>query len=527
MDQPFGSAASPSAPPASPEAFPSDARANRGGGMGWWKRLWRGLQRHREADLEATLHRLIYHLRQWEERPRPAPPILFAAGWSMATLMDFGVRDAAWQVGRWLQSQQQPDGTVSESRAPEPVFWATAAAARGWLSALPDLPEFQASAQAACQALRRWITDEGRVLPPRGRDWNYEPESLWHDPPDLTPLLLAGRRWPDTDWTSAGIRAVEYWLLHGQRRHPAERSSSWVRRARLYSEWGRRNEAGQALQEVEKRQTSSGAIPERPGEATVLTTTVLEAAGLWFQYLRPEYGKAALRCAERLRLSSGGFPPRLAGEKGGDREEEPLAAKLFLDAVQAETRCEYQLQLRGTGEDPLDPDDPRLQLVARFAQGFAEGAVIADLGCGTGRYLRILAARYPHLQWTGIDFIAEALHRVPHGIRTIEGSLLRIPVPERSFHGGFCVDALSHSLLPRQAICEICRVLRPGGRLLIIEPTALSQSTGGKRQQALSADALAQWLQPHCAKLTFGELTVHQGMMKRTAYVTVFAERKN
>ncbi|MGQ9607577.1 MAG: class I SAM-dependent methyltransferase [Thermogutta sp.] len=494
--------------------------------MSWWKRIWGGLVGHPPATLEATLDRLVSHLRQWEERARPGPPILFAAGWSMATLMNFGVRDAAWTVGRWLQSLQQADGTLTESRAPEPVFLATAAAARGWLSALPDLPEFESPAQAACQALRRWITDEGRVLPPRGRDWNYEPESLWHDPPDLTPLLLAGRRWPDTDWTSAGIRAVEYWLSHGHRRHPAERSSSLIRRARLYSEWSRRNEAGQTLQEVESRQTASGAIPERPGEANVLTATVLEAAGLWFQYLRPEYGDAALRFAERRRLPSGGFPRHLAGENAGDREEDPLAAKLFLDAVQAEVRCEYQLQLRGTGEESLDSEDPRLQLVARFAQPFAEGAVIADLGCGTGRYLRILAPRFPHLHWTGIDFIPEALHRLPHGIRAVEGSLLRIPLPERSFHGGFCVDALSHSLLPRHAIAEICRVIRPGGRILIIEPTALPQGSGGKRQQPLSADALAEWLKPYCANLTFGELTVHQGMMKRTAYLSAFAERK-
>lgn len=526
MDQPLQRAASPDMSPTPGEPSRNDEPAKKGGGSAWWKRLWSGLLGRPPATLESTLERLVHHLRQWEERARPAPPLLFAAGWSMATLMDFGVRDAAWQVGRWLQSMQQSDATLSESRAPEPVFRATAAAVRGWLSALPDLPEFEASAQAACQALRRWITDEGRVLPPRGRDWNYEPESLWLDPPDLTPLLLAGRRWPDTDWTSVGIRAVEYWLAHGHRRHPAERSSSLVRRARLYSEWGRRNEAGQALQEVEKRQAASGAIPERPGEANVLTATVLEAAGLWFQYLRPEYGEAALRFAERRRLPSGGFPRYLAGENGGDREEDALAAKFFLDAVQAEVRCEYQLQLRGMGEEPLDPEDPRLQLASRFAQAFAEGAALADLGCGTGRYLRILAARYPHLQWTGIDFIPEALHRLPHGIRAVEGSLLRIPLPERSFHGGFCVDALSHSLLPRNAIAEICRVIRPGGRILIIEPTALPQGTGGKRQQALSADALTEWLRPHCSRLTCSELTVHQGLMKRTVYVSVFAERK-
>ncbi len=501
-------------------AVPSSQR------IGLWKRFWHGLWPRREVGVEATLDRLVYHLRQWEDRIRPNPPLLLSAGWSMVTLMNFGARDAAWQVGRWLQSQQQPDGTLTESRAPEAVFWATAAAARGWLSALPDLPEFESSAQAACQSLRRWITDDGRVLPPRGRDWNYEPHSLWHDPPDLTPLLLAGRRWPDTDWTSASIRAVEYWLSHEQRRHAAATASSWVRRARLYSEWGRRNEVGQALQELENRQSGSGAVPERPNEPAVLTATVLEAAGLWFQYLRPEYGEAALRLAERHRLPHGGFPRYLAGERG-EREEEPLAAKLFLDAVLAEVRCEYQLQLRGTGEEPLDAEDPRLLLVARFAQNFTEGADIADLGCGTGRYLRILAARFPHLRWTGIDFIPEALHRIHQGIRTVEGSLLRIPLPARSFHGGFCVDALSHALLPRQAIAEICRVIRPGGRLLVIEPTTLPLGLAGKRQQPIRADALAEWLKPYCSKWTLGELTVHHGMMKRTTYVTAFAERKD
>jgi ubiquinone/menaquinone biosynthesis C-methylase UbiE len=107
------------------------------------------------------------------------------------------------------------------------------------------------------------------------------------------------------------------------------------------------------------------------------------------------------------------------------------------------------------------------------------GHVVLDVGCGTGTLLLAAAERLgPSGALHGIEPSTEmaaharhkaAAHRVP--LAVIAGSADRLPYPPASFDAVFCTLVLHH--LPRSmqagALREMRRVLRPGGRVVIVD----------------------------------------------------------
>lgn len=97
-----------------------------------------------------------------------------------------------------------------------------------------------------------------------------------------------------------------------------------------------------------------------------------------------------------------------------------------------------------------------------------------DLGCGSGRLLRPLAAKYPGIPWVGIDSslamltaLTQARPRLPNIAEWVgDGRGFGSLAPE--FDGGYSVQVFQH--LPPDAVrgylSEIARVLRPGGRFV-------------------------------------------------------------
>ena len=117
-----------------------------------------------------------------------------------------------------------------------------------------------------------------------------------------------------------------------------------------------------------------------------------------------------------------------------------------------------------------------------FGRGFAAAAllglvpdtwVIGDLGCGTGQLLPILSAAAGRV--IGIDASDEMLAAarlraaaLPN-VEVRRGSLEALPLDDASLDAAVMMLVLHHVPSPGRALAEAHRVLRPGGRLLVVD----------------------------------------------------------
>jgi ArsR family transcriptional regulator len=107
---------------------------------------------------------------------------------------------------------------------------------------------------------------------------------------------------------------------------------------------------------------------------------------------------------------------------------------------------------------------------------------VVDIGCGDG-YLAIEAASWAK-QVIGVDRSDEVLERARalaarRRVTNVEwrkGDLARLPLRDASLDVALLSQALHHANDPERAITEATRVLRPGGRLLILDLKAHTQS---------------------------------------------------
>jgi SAM-dependent methyltransferase len=94
---------------------------------------------------------------------------------------------------------------------------------------------------------------------------------------------------------------------------------------------------------------------------------------------------------------------------------------------------------------------------------------ILDAGCGTGHNLAALTRRGPamgvDLSWRGLEFARQR----PERLRLAQANLARLPFPDGRFDLVTCFDILQcvADVDEAAAAAELCRVLVPGGHVLI------------------------------------------------------------
>ena len=101
--------------------------------------------------------------------------------------------------------------------------------------------------------------------------------------------------------------------------------------------------------------------------------------------------------------------------------------------------------------------------------------VVADIGAGTGYLLGVLASRFRKV--IGVDpaeaMLEVARHRselkAAANVEFRQGSLERLPIRDREVDLAIASLVLHHVERPADAVIELSRCLRPGGRLLIVE----------------------------------------------------------
>lgn len=120
--------------------------------------------------------------------------------------------------------------------------------------------------------------------------------------------------------------------------------------------------------------------------------------------------------------------------------------------------------------DELFGDRFHLAALAAFADA---SWVVGDLGCGTGQVSAALAPFVAHV--IAVDASAamlQAAKRRLHGVGNIDlrrGDLEALPVDDGRLDAATLMLVLHHVPEPGRALADVTRVLKPGGRLLIVD----------------------------------------------------------
>jgi ubiquinone/menaquinone biosynthesis C-methylase UbiE len=102
---------------------------------------------------------------------------------------------------------------------------------------------------------------------------------------------------------------------------------------------------------------------------------------------------------------------------------------------------------------------------------------LLDVGCGTGRLIDFIKQAWPRLPVVGLDmsdsYVAEARRHLRRWgwLNLLVAKAEAVPLPDASQDAVTCVF-LFHELPPkvrRQALAEFARVLKPGGRLVLLD----------------------------------------------------------
>ena len=153
---------------------------------------------------------------------------------------------------------------------------------------------------------------------------------------------------------------------------------------------------------------------------------------------------------------------------GAKSREQALAADL-----QSEIRRSFNEAASDEEHFPstIDPRIYHVKLLAGFL-GELDLRRVLDAGSGKGRFARILKQLHPAAAICCLDIAEAMLRRVPAGLERTAGSLTALPFRCAAFDAAYAIESLEHAVDIETAVAELCRVVRPGGRIFIIDKNA-------------------------------------------------------
>ena len=106
-----------------------------------------------------------------------------------------------------------------------------------------------------------------------------------------------------------------------------------------------------------------------------------------------------------------------------------------------------------------------------------------DVGCGEGRHIFGVMQDYPDMRCIGLDMDKDSLNKAEEGYEYFEsisnagvdflkGSAYSLPFPNNSFDLIVCSEVLEHLHEYNDAVREIHRVLKPGGKFYASVPAS-------------------------------------------------------
>ncbi len=408
---------------------------------------------------------------------RQRAPYPEVTGYWIPTLLKLGEIELAENFARFLVSIQNPDGSFSLQNTDEKFVFDTGQIIRGWAAIAARLPEVREPMRKACE----WIiagadpaTGKFKTPPPGGA-WKLGPRG---EVPEavhmfvIQPMRDAAAVLDAPEIRQAADRALNAYiatldLTHFDRPNALTHLYAYVQEALV--ETGNRELAVQGMQSVAAYQQSNGAVPGYFDVPWVCSTGLAQLARVWYLLGEKARGDAALAFLSQLQNYTGGFYGSYGpGADYFPADELSWAVKFAIDAELQSVESHFD----STADiyiPYISADDGRAKAVLSACAGAKR---ILDAGCGKGRYALHVKLANRDAEVYGIDISENMLSSIPDCVQTRRANIQDIPFNDGFFDVVYCIEALEHAPCPLKAVSEMARVVRPGGKLLIIDKNA-------------------------------------------------------
>ena len=160
----------------------------------------------------------------------------------------------------------------------------------------------------------------------------------------------------------------------------------------------------------------------------------------------------------------------------------------------------------------------------------ADGEIL-DIGCGGGANLRRLMDRSPRVRATGVDYSTVSVDKsrkvnskaIAEGrCKVVEASVANLPFADETFTMATAFETIYFWPEIESSFAEVLRVLRPGGRFLIVNEDDGLSGTNEKWEKII--DGMHTYtpdeVNSHLAAAGFRDITVHRDEARHWLAVT-------
>lgn len=158
------------------------------------------------------------------------------------------------------------------------------------------------------------------------------------------------------------------------------------------------------------------------------------------------------------------------------------------------------------------PEIQRVRQVARQALCPMPAQRLLDAGCGAGEVARQLATEVaPTGEVVALDLSATTVATAASrhdgsAVRYVEGDVSALDFHDGAFDGVRCERVLQHLADPDQAVAELVRVTRPGGRICLVDTD----------WESMIVDGLPEHLVATLKEHLYGRVMLHHRSIGRT-----------